>query len=94
MEKRIRALKAIIIVIIMVMELFGTDALRAVAEQIEVRTNQTISENSDDDYDINYGYTLTIDGSAKVTGKIFGSGGIVENHGIVEKIDGLNGEKN
>ena len=93
MEKRIRALKAIIIVIIMVMELFGTDALRAVAEQIEVRTNQTISENSDDDYDINYGYTLTIDGSAKVTGKIFGSGGIVENHGIVEKIDGLNGEK-
>ena len=93
MEKRIRALKAIILVIIMVMELFGTDALRAVAEQIEVRTDQTISGNSDDDYDINYGYTLTIDGSAKVTGKIFGSGGIVENHGIVEKIDGLNGEK-
>ena len=93
MEKRIRALKAIILVIIMVMELFGTDALRAVAEQIEVRTNQTISGNSDDDYDINYGYTLTIDGSATVTGKIFGSGGIVENHGIVEKIDGLNGEK-
>ncbi len=89
MEKRIRALKAIILVIIMVMELFGTDALRAVAEQIEVGTDQTISEDSNNDYYINYGSTLTIGGSAKVTGKILGSGGIVENHGIVEKIDGL-----
>lgn len=89
MERRIRALKAIILVIIMVMELFGTDALRAVAEQIEVGTDQTISEDSNNDYYINYGSTLTIGGSAKVTGKILGSGGIVENHGIVEKIDGL-----
>lgn len=90
MEKRIRALKAIILVIIMVMELFGTDALRAVAEEIPVNTDQTISENSDNDYYIYQGYTLTIDGSATVTGKIYGSGGIVKNHGIVEKIDGLN----
>lgn len=90
MEKRIRALKAIILVIIMVMELFGTDALRAVAEEIPVNTDQTISEDSDNDYYIYQGYTLTIDGSATVTGKIYGSGGIVENHGIVEKIDGLN----
>ena len=50
MEKRIRALKAIILVIIMVMELFGTDALRAVAEEIPVNTDQTISEDSDNDY--------------------------------------------
>lgn len=90
MEKRIRALKAIILVIIMVMELFGTDALRAVAEEIPVNTDQTISEDSSNNYNISQGYTLTIGSSATVTGKILGSGGIVENHGIVEMIDGLN----
>lgn len=91
MEKRIRALKAIILVIIMVMELFGTDALRAVAEEmIPVTTDQTISQNSSYNYNIYQGFTLTIDSSATVTGKILGSGGIVENRGIVEKIDGLN----
>ena len=91
MEKRIRALKAIILVIIMVMELFGTDALRAVAEEmIPVTTDQIISQNSSYNYNIYQGFTLTIDGSATVTGKILGSGGIVENRGIVEKIDGLN----
>lgn len=91
MERRIRALKAIILVIIMVMELFGTDALRAVAEEmIPVTTDQIISQNSSYNYNIYQGFTLTIDGSATVTGKILGSGGIVENRGIVEKIDGLN----
>lgn len=91
MEKRIRALKAIILVIIMVMELFGTDALRAVAEDIQVTTDQTISGDSSENYCIISGRTLTIDDSATVTGNIFGSGGIVKNYGTVEMIDGLNG---
>lgn len=89
MEKRIRALKAIILVIIMVMELFGTDALRAVAEDIQVTTDQTISEDSSKNYYINFGSTLTIGSSATVTGNILGSGGIVKNYGSVETIDGL-----
>ena len=89
MEKRIRALKAIILVIIMVMELFGTDALRAVAEEIQVTTDQTISGDSSNNYYINYGRTLTIGSSATVSGKILGSGGIVKNYGSVETIDGL-----
>ena len=71
------------------MELFGTDALRAVAEEIQVTTDQTISEDSSNDYYINYDRTLTIGSSATVTGKILGSGGIVKNYGSVETIDGL-----
>ena len=91
MEKRIRALKAIILVIIMVMELFGTDALRAVAEDVQVTTDQTIPDDSSKNYCIISGRTLTIDSSVKVTGNIFGSGGIVKNYGTVEMINGLNG---
>lgn len=91
MEKRIRALKAIILVIIMVMELFGTDALRAVAEDVQVTTDQTIDGDSSKNYCIISGRTLTISGPATVTGNIFGSGGIVKNYGTVEMIDGLNG---
>lgn len=37
MEKRIRALKAIILVVVMVVELFGVDAVRVVAEQLMLR---------------------------------------------------------
>ena len=91
MEKRIRALKAIILVIIMVMELFGADALRAVAEDIQVTTDQTIDGDSSENYCIISGRTLTIGSSVTVTGNIFGSGGIVKNYGTVEMIDGLNG---
>lgn len=36
MEKRIRALKAIILVVVMIVELFGVDAVRVVAETINV----------------------------------------------------------
>lgn len=80
MEKRIRALKAIILVIIMVMELFGTDALRAVAEEIvEIDTEET------QDYHISHN-KIHVTENGKVTGEIFGSGGTIINDGEINSV--------
>ena len=43
MEKRIRALKAIILVVVMIVELFGVDAVRVVAETINVDLVEKLS---------------------------------------------------
>ena len=40
MEKRIRALKAIILVVVMIVELFGVDAVRVVARSEERRVGK------------------------------------------------------
>ena len=80
MEKRIRALKAIILVIIMVMELFGADALRAIAEEIvEIDTEET------QDYHISYS-TIHVTENGKMTGEIFGSGGTIINDGEINSV--------
>ena len=50
MEKRIRALKAIILVVVMIVELFGVDAVRVVAETINVTGDTTISTEDNRDY--------------------------------------------
>ncbi|QWT52885.1 hypothetical protein [Eubacterium sp. MSJ-33] len=81
MERRIRALKAIILVIIMVMELFGTDALRAVAEEIvEI---DTIDETQE--YSIDF-RTIYVTENGKMTGKIVGSGGKIINDGEINSV--------
>ena len=49
MEKRIRALKAIILVVVMIVELFGVDAVRVVAETINVTGDTTISTEDNRD---------------------------------------------
>lgn len=59
MEKRIRALKAIILVVVMIVELFGVDAVRVVAETINVTGDTTISTEDNRDYAVT-DCTLTI----------------------------------
>ena len=78
MEKRIRALKAIILVIIMVMELFGTDALRAVAEEIVI-------DEETQDYLISHN-TIHVTENGKVKGEIVGSGGEIINDGEINSV--------
>lgn len=59
MEKRIRALKAIILVVVMIVELFGVDAVRVVAETINVTGDTTISTEDNRDYAVT-DCTLTV----------------------------------
>lgn len=87
MEKRIRALKAIILVAVMVVELFGVDAVRVVAETINVMEDTTVSEEDNRDYVVT-GCTLTVSSAGNITGTVFGSGGTIVNQGSIGKIEG------
>ena len=96
MKRRIRALKAIILVAIMVVELFGVESLRTLAADITLTDDTTII-NSDDsnNYDLYY-HTLTVSENGNLTGVISGSGGMVVNSGRINKIscDGTTTVKN
>lgn len=87
MEKRIRALKAIILVVVMVVELFGVDAVRVVAETINVTEDRTISTNDSNDYAVT-DCTLTVSSTGNITGTVYGSGGTIVNQGSINKIEG------
>lgn len=87
MEKRIRALKAIILVAVMVVELFGVDAVRVVAETINVMEDTTVSEEDNRDYVVT-GCTLTVSSAGNIAGTVFGSGGTIVNQGSIGKIEG------
>lgn len=87
MEKRIRALKAIILVVVMVVELFGVDAVRVVAETINVTEDTLVSTEDDRDYAVT-DCTLTVSSTGNITGTVFGSGGTIVNQGSIGKIDG------
>ena len=87
MEKRIRALKAIILVVVMVVELFGVDAMRVVADTISVMEDTTISTNDSNDYAVT-DCTLTVSSTGNITGTVYGSGGTIVNQGSINKIEG------
>ena len=87
MEKRIRALKAIILVVVMIVELFGVDAVRVVAETINVTGDTTISTEDNRDYAVT-DCTLTVSPTGNITGTVHGSGGTIVNQGSINKIEG------
>ncbi len=88
MKQRIRGLNAIVLVTIMIVQLFGIDAIRAVAENYYLSEDTTIDSDTDDSY--NYaGTKVTVNSGVKVTGTIFGSGGSVENYGEITRV-GIN----
>ena len=87
MEKRIRALKAIILVVVMVVELFGVDAVRVVADTISIMEDKTISTNDSNDYTVT-DCTLTVSSDGNITGTVYGSGGTIVNQGSINKIEG------
>ena len=87
MEKRIRALKAIILVVVMVVELFGVDAMRVVADTISVMEDTTISEKYNNNYTVT-DCTLTVSSDGNITGTVYGSGGTIVNQGSINKIEG------
>lgn len=86
MEKRIRALKAIILVVVMVVELFGVDAVRVVAETINVTEDTTVSKEDNRDYAVT-DCTLTVSSTGNITGTVYGSGGKIVNQGSISKIE-------
>lgn len=86
MEKRIRALKAIILVVVMIVELFGVDAVRVVAETINVTGDTTISTEDNRDYAVT-DCTLTVSSTGNITGTVYGSGGKIVNQGFISKIE-------
>lgn len=86
MEKRIRALKAIILVVVMIVELFGGDAVRVVAETINVTGDTTISTEDNRDYAVT-DCTLTVSSTGNITGTVYGSGGKIVNQGSISKIE-------
>lgn len=86
MEKRIRALKAIILVVVMIVELFGVDAVRVVAETINVMGDTTISTEDNRDYAVT-DCTLTVSSTGNITGTVYGSGGKIVNQGSISKIE-------
>ena len=81
MEKRIRALKAIILVVVMIVELFGV-----VAETINVTGDTTISTEDNRDYAVT-DCTLTVSSTGNITGTVYGSGGKIVNQGSISKIE-------
>lgn len=87
MEKRIRALKAFILVVVMIVELFGVDAVRVVAETINVTGDTTISTEDNRDYAVT-DCTLTVSSTGNITGTVYGSGGTIVNQGSINKIEG------
>lgn len=86
MEKRIRALKAIILVVVMIVELLGVDAVRVVAETINVTGDTTISTEDNRDYAVT-DCTLTVSSTGNITGTVYGSGGKIVNQGSISKIE-------
>lgn len=86
MEKRIRVLKAIILVVVMIVELFGVDAVRVVAETINVTGDTTISTEDNRDYAVT-DCTLTVSSTGNITGTVYGSGGKIVNQGSISKIE-------
>lgn len=86
MEKRIRALKAIILVVVMIVELFGVDAVRVVAETINVTGDTTISTEDNRDYAVT-DCTLTVSSTGNITGTVYGSGGKIVNQGSINRIE-------
>lgn len=86
MEKRIRTLKAIILVVVMIVELFGVDAVRVVAETINVTGDTTISTEDNRDYAVT-DCTLTVSSTGNITGTVYGSGGKIVNQGSISKIE-------
>lgn len=86
MEKRIRALKAIILVVVMIVELFGVDAVRVVAETINVTGDTTVSTEDNRDYAVT-DCTLTVSSTGNITGTVYGSGGKIVNQGSISKIE-------
>lgn len=86
MEKRIWALKAIILVVVMIVELFGVDAVRVVAETINVTGDTTISTEDNRDYAVT-DCTLTVSSTGNITGTVYGSGGKIVNQGSISKIE-------
>lgn len=86
MEKRIRALKAIILVVVMIVELFGVDAVRVVAETINVTGDTMISTEDNRDYAVT-DCTLTVSSTGNITGTVYGSGGKIVNQGSIRKIE-------
>ncbi|MFR3867750.1 MAG: hypothetical protein ACLTX0_06600 [Coprococcus sp.] len=86
MEKRIRALKAIILVVVMIVELFGVNAVRVVAETINVTGDTTISTEDNRDYAVT-DCTLTVSSTGNITGTVYGSGGKIVNQGSISKIE-------
>jgi len=83
---RIRALKAIILVVVMIVELFGVDAVRVVAETINVTGDTTISTEDNRDYAVT-DCTLTVSSTGNITGTVYGSGGKIVNQGSISKIE-------
>ena len=69
MEKRIRALKAIILVVVMIVELFGVDAVRVVAETINVTGDTTISTEDYRDYAVT-DCQLTVAATGNINGTV------------------------
>ena len=86
MEKRIRALKAIILVVVMVVELFGVEAMRVVAGEISIMEDRTISTNDSNDYAVT-DCTLTVSPTGNITGTVYGSGGKIVNQGSINRIE-------
>lgn len=86
MKKRIRALKAIILVVVMIVELFGVDAVRVVAETINVTGDTTISTEDNRDYAVT-DCTLIVSSTGNITGTVYGSGGKIVNQGSISKIE-------
>lgn len=86
MEKRIRALKAIILVVVMVVELFGVEAMRVVAGEISIMEDRTISTNDSNDYAVT-DCTLTVSSTGNITGTVYGSGGKIVNQGSINRIE-------
>lgn len=87
MEKRIRALKAIILVVVMVVELFGVDAMRVVADTFSIMNDKTISTKDSNNYNVT-DCTLTVSPTGNITGTVYGSGGKIVNQGSINKIEG------
>ena len=87
MEKRIRALKAIILVVVMVVELFGVDAMRVVADTFSIMNDKTISTKDSNNYNVT-DCTLTVSPTGNITGTVHGSGGTIVNQGSINKIEG------
>lgn len=87
MEKRIRALKAIILVVVMVVELFGVDAIRVVADTFSIMNDKTISTKDSNNYNVT-DCTLTVSPTGNITGTVHGSGGTIVNQGSINKIEG------
>lgn len=93
MKKRLRELKAFILVTVLIAELFGINNLRALADNIYLTEAEVIESDTDSNYNTN-GYTITINNGAKVNGIIYGSGGTIQNYGEAAQISNLTGMLN